>query len=119
MPRPARRASGLSEDRDLFALTGPTEGSAIAAEGHRSRMRHRLISAGAGAVADHAMLERVLFLALPRRDTKPLARALSGQFCGCDRCATDGADQHRRAGGGGDRGADAGAGRGPAAGAPR
>jgi DNA repair protein RadC len=43
-------------------------------------MHHRLISAGAAAVADHEMLEMVLFPALPRRDTKPLARARLGRF---------------------------------------
>jgi len=43
-------------------------------------MRARLLSAGAEALADHEMLEMVLFLALPRRDTKPVARALLGRF---------------------------------------
>lgn len=50
------------------------------AEGHRSRMRDRLLTAGPAALADHEMLEMVLFLALPRRDTKPIARALLGTF---------------------------------------
>jgi DNA repair protein RadC len=31
-------------------------------------------------VADHEMLEMILFLALPRRDTKPIARSLLGRF---------------------------------------
>jgi DNA repair protein RadC len=43
-------------------------------------MRARLVSAGPDALADHEMLEMVLFLALPRRDTKPIARALLGRF---------------------------------------
>jgi DNA repair protein RadC len=50
------------------------------AEGHRSRMRQKLIEAGPGALLDHELLEMVLFLALPRRDTKPIARALLGRF---------------------------------------
>jgi len=54
--------------------------SAIGAEGHRSRMRARLLTAGPEALADHEMLEMVLFLALPRRDTKPIARALLSRF---------------------------------------
>jgi DNA repair protein RadC len=43
-------------------------------------MRARLLKAGPEALADHEMLEMVLFLALPRRDTKPLARALLNRF---------------------------------------
>ncbi len=43
-------------------------------------MRHRLLTAGPDSVADHELLEMVLFLALPRRDTKPIARALLGRF---------------------------------------
>lgn len=49
-------------------------------EGHRARMRERLLSAGAEALLDHEMLEMLLFLALPRRDTKPVARALLARF---------------------------------------
>ncbi len=48
-------------------------------EGHRARMRHRLLTAGPDALADHEMLEMLLFLALPRRDTKSIARALLTQ----------------------------------------
>jgi DNA repair protein RadC len=50
------------------------------ADGHRARMRDRLLTAGPEALADHEMLEMILFLALPRRDTKPIARALLGKF---------------------------------------
>ena len=48
--------------------------------GHRARMRQRLLVAGPEAVLDHELLEMVLFLALPRRDTKPIARALLARF---------------------------------------
>lgn len=48
--------------------------------GHRARMRQRLLAAGPEAVLDHELLEMVLFLALPRRDTKPIARALLARF---------------------------------------
>ena len=54
--------------------------SPVSAEGHRTRMRARLLTAGPDAVADHELLEMVLFLALPRRDTKPIARALLARF---------------------------------------
>ena len=43
-------------------------------------MRQKLLTAGSDALADHELLEMVLFLALPRRDTKAIARALLGQF---------------------------------------
>jgi len=43
-------------------------------------MRARLITAGPDSVADHELLEMVLFLALPRRDTKPIARSLLDRF---------------------------------------
>lgn len=54
--------------------------SPLSAEGHRARLRTRLLTAGPDSVADHELLELVLFLALPRRDTKPIARALLSRF---------------------------------------
>jgi DNA repair protein RadC len=50
--------------------------------GHRARMRQRLIAAGPDALLDHELLEMTLFTALPRQDTKPLARALIARFGG-------------------------------------
>jgi DNA repair protein RadC len=65
----------------LEPLLGPqTKSATPGLEGHRARMRARLLTAGPDALADHEMLEMVLFLALPRRDTKPIARALMGRF---------------------------------------
>lgn len=68
----------------LVALDMPSpRGSSDAvqgAEGHRARMRDRLLRAGPDALADHELLEMMLFLALPRRDTKPIARALLSRF---------------------------------------
>jgi DNA repair protein RadC len=75
-----RPRAGLAEPDDLFGLSAGSADPAYGAEGHRARMRARLLSAGAEALADHEMLEMVLFLALPRRDTKPIARALLGRF---------------------------------------
>jgi DNA repair protein RadC len=51
----------------------------VGVEGHRRRLRERFLAAGPEALGDHEMLEIVLF-ALPRRDTKPLARALLARF---------------------------------------
>ncbi len=48
--------------------------------GHRARMRTKLLKSGPDALLDHELLEMVLFLALPRRDTKPIARALLARF---------------------------------------
>ena len=53
---------------------------ALSTSGHRARLRTRLLAAGGAALADHELIEMVLFLALPRRDTKPVARALIGRF---------------------------------------
>ena len=48
--------------------------------GHRERLRERFRSAGADALSDYELMELVLFRALPRRDVKPLAKALIGKF---------------------------------------
>ena len=48
--------------------------------GHRARLRERFLDRGADALADYEMIELLLFQALPRRDTKPVARALIERF---------------------------------------
>jgi DNA repair protein RadC len=48
--------------------------------GHRERLRERFHSAGPDALSDYELLEMALFPALPRRDTKPLAKALLKRF---------------------------------------
>jgi DNA repair protein RadC len=79
-----RKPTAPAEAPLLFDGLTPSEpGTAPAvpgAEGHRSRMRDRLLRAGPEALDDHEVLEMVLFLALPRRDTKPISRALLGRF---------------------------------------
>ncbi|MGF1549218.1 MAG: DNA repair protein RadC [Sphingomonadaceae bacterium] len=52
------------------------------ARGHRSRLRQRLIEGGPEALLDHELVEYLLGLALPRRDTKPLAKKLLAEFGG-------------------------------------
>ncbi|HVW74199.1 MAG TPA: DNA repair protein RadC [Rhizomicrobium sp.] len=49
-------------------------------EGHRERLRERFLKGGADAMPDYELLELTLFAALPRRDTKPLAKALLLRF---------------------------------------
>jgi DNA repair protein RadC len=48
--------------------------------GHRARLRQRLADGGPNALLDHEILEYLLALAIPRRDTKPLAKGLIAQF---------------------------------------
>jgi len=48
--------------------------------GHRERMRARILSSGADSLADYEILEMLLYAAIPRRDTKPLAKRLLSEF---------------------------------------
>jgi DNA repair protein RadC len=48
--------------------------------GHRERLRARFLDAGPDAVTEYELLELVLFRAIPRRDVKPLAKALIAKF---------------------------------------
>jgi DNA repair protein RadC len=47
---------------------------------HRERLRGRFSQAGPNALADYELLELLLFRIVPRRDTKPLAKALLARF---------------------------------------
>lgn len=49
-------------------------------EGHRARLRQRLLEGGAEALADYEVLEYLLFSASARSDTKPLAKELLARF---------------------------------------
>jgi DNA repair protein RadC len=48
--------------------------------GHRERLRERFFASGPDALTDYELLEMALFAAIPRRDTKPLAKALLKKF---------------------------------------
>ncbi|MHA6766388.1 RadC family protein [Sphingobium ummariense] len=50
--------------------------------GHRARLRQKLAISGGEALHDHELIEYLLALAIPRRDTKPLAKALLREFGG-------------------------------------
>ncbi len=78
MPK-APPMAGMAEFSFLPTLV-PEPMVAIGSEGHRIRMRQRLLKAGPDALADYEMLEMILFIALPRRDTKPLAKDLLARF---------------------------------------
>jgi DNA repair protein RadC len=55
----------------------PVDGS-----GHRARLRQRLFEGGPDALLDHELVEYLLALAIPRRDTKPIAKKLIREFGG-------------------------------------
>ncbi len=48
--------------------------------GHRDRLRQRFREGGDRALADYELLELILFRLIPRRDTKPIAKALLARF---------------------------------------
>lgn len=51
-------------------------------QGHRARLRERLLGSGGETLLDHELLEYLLTLATPRIDTKPIAKALLREFGG-------------------------------------
>lgn len=48
--------------------------------GHRERLRDRFVVGGADAMPDYELLEMVLFRAIKRGDTKPIAKGLIARF---------------------------------------
>lgn len=48
--------------------------------GHRDRLRQRFLQGGPDALPDYEMLELVLFMAIPLKDVKPIAKALLARF---------------------------------------
>ncbi|SEI87027.1 DNA repair protein RadC [Sphingobium sp. AP50] len=50
--------------------------------GHRARLRQKLAETGGVGLHDHELIEYLLALAIPRRDTKPLAKELLRSFGG-------------------------------------
>ena len=49
-------------------------------QGHRERLRGKLLKRGAGALDDYEVLEVLLMAFIPRRDVKPIAKALQARF---------------------------------------
>ena len=56
--------------------------ASVDGSGHRARLRQRLFDGGPDALLDHELVEYLLALAIPRRDTKPLAKKLLREFGG-------------------------------------
>ncbi|WP_312361888.1 RadC family protein [Ensifer sp.] len=70
---------------DLPSQDTPLPGASPATEeahylGHRDRLRTRYREHGDGALADYEILEMLLFRLIPRKDTKPIAKALLARF---------------------------------------
>jgi DNA repair protein RadC len=59
---------------------GPGEAAPPHYLGHRERARQKFLSVGADALADYELLELVLQIVLPRKDTKPIAKDLIQKF---------------------------------------
>ena len=68
------------------------------ASGHRARLRQRLFDGGGKALLDHELVEYLLALAIPRRDTKGQAKALIARFGGVGPLLAADADTLRREG---------------------
>jgi len=63
-------------------MHGRIASSADQGAGHRARLRKRLFEGGGKALLDHELVEYLLALAIPRRDTKAQARALIARYGG-------------------------------------
>lgn len=64
--------------------------------GHRERLRQRLLAGDDGALLDHEIAEYLLALAIPRRDTKPLAKQLIDAYGSLAALLTADAENLRR-----------------------
>jgi DNA repair protein RadC len=62
------------------AVATPDTDAAKLAKGHRERLRQRFVEGGADAMPDYELLEMVLFRAVLRADTKPMAKSLLHRF---------------------------------------
>lgn len=53
-------------------------------DGHREKKRQQFLQHGLDSFADHEVLELLLFYAIPRKDTNPIAHALMDRFGSLD-----------------------------------
>ena len=74
------RKPHLSEAAPGLFDPAPAEAAQPGHLGHRKRLRERLLTRGAEALADYEILEALLFANYPQRDTKPVAKALIERF---------------------------------------
>ena len=81
-----------------MAQHAPAPSSAADGSGHRARLRERLFEGGGKALLDHELVEYLLALAIPRRDTKAQAKALIARFGGIGPLLAASPDTLRREG---------------------
>ncbi|WP_342666319.1 RadC family protein [Muricoccus aerilatus] len=72
VPEDAAPFPGTPVPGPPFPSTGP--------QGHRGRMRVKLLERGPDALADYELLEMLLFFAFKTGDTKPLAKSLINHY---------------------------------------
>lgn len=59
---------------------GPSTPPAKHYDGHRERLKGRFAEQGPDSLADYELLELILFRSIPRKDVKPIAKALIARF---------------------------------------
>jgi DNA repair protein RadC len=79
-------------------MHGRVSDSPTGSGGHRARLRQRLFDGGGKALLDHELVEYLLALAIPRRDTKDQAKELIAKFGGIGPLLSASADTLRREG---------------------
>lgn len=72
--------TGLFPEREPETKGVRGKGDGSDPSGHRARLRKRMFTGGPDALADHELIEYLLMVAIPRRDVKPVARALIQRF---------------------------------------
>lgn len=82
LPSPPVGDENLPAVQGSFFEAPVVQGKAVVDSnaGHRDRLRDRFRKTGAEGLPDYELLELLLFRALPRRDTKPLAKLLIARF---------------------------------------
>ena len=80
------------------SMHGQIAPSPINSSGHRARLRKRLFDGGGKALLDHELVEYLLALAIPRRDTKDQAKELIAKFGGIGPLLSASAETLRREG---------------------
>lgn len=78
---PARAKAGRSIAPVAYGHDpGDRPFESLGPQGHRARMRARVLRHGCGTLADYELLEMLLYLAFKTGDTKPLAKSLINRY---------------------------------------
>ena len=82
LPRPVAQCYNDVAMNDMTPRPPDDAKHAQDIQGHRARLRERLVASDGEALHDHEIIEYLLALTIPRRDTKGLAKALLREFGG-------------------------------------